>query len=83
MEKGIFWCVSGDGGDVELITVKAPCGEAEGVVFSSKSGENFNHKAEREKLGRKTTGGLPADITVKNDGSRHYRYGDEREGGTK
>lgn len=120
MKKGIFWCV--DTEKPRLITVSVSC-SAEGeayadVEYSSKAGDNFNHKTEWQKFGRDVTGGFSynyyprgrveikkrraviflnpdlnneavlraildafelngADldaITVKSDGSNHYRY---------
>ena len=64
MQKGIFWMLPEDGGTV--LKVSVPCNEAgesldQTVCDSSKSGENFNHKAEWEKLGRRVTKGLPFD----------------------
>lgn len=56
MKKGIFWCVDAGTEHPKLITVSADCDSAGGVKspveFSSKSGSNFNHKAEWEKLSR-------------------------------
>ena len=61
MKKGIFWCIDADTPDPHLITVSVSCnadGEADpSVVFSSKSGTNFNHKAEWEKLDRNLRNG--------------------------
>ena len=60
MYKGIFWVKGG-----ELITVKVMCDAAgdplEPCGFSSKSGENFNHRAEWKKLPRNVTGGHQFD----------------------
>ena len=65
MRKGIFWCKDHNTDSPELIVVSALCdrnGNAvEGTIFSSKSGGNFNHKTEWERIG-------------KSDGSRHYQY---------
>ncbi len=56
--KGIFWCDPQQG---RLITRKVACDEygnaLEAVEYSSKSGENFNHKAEWAKLYRNITNG--------------------------
>ena len=56
--KGIFW-FTGDG----LICRKTACDNTgnptEPAEFSSKSGENFNHAAEWEKLSKSQTGGKP------------------------
>lgn len=59
--KGIFWLISGYDGSEMLYCVKVPC-DINGtptteVEFSSKSGDNFNHKAEWAKLDREITGG--------------------------
>ena len=61
MEKGIFWARKDADGKIELITVKTPC-DKNGtallpVCYTSKSGNNFNHKAEWEKLDRCVTFG--------------------------
>lgn len=49
--KGIFWYVPNE---KKLITVKVKCDRngvaLEDVDYSSKSGENFNHKAEWAKF---------------------------------
>lgn len=50
MRKGIFWCKDSDAEAVELIIISVEC-DGDGnpkaqAIFSSKSGENFNHKAE-------------------------------------
>ena len=56
MYKGIFWLKN-----EEIVTVKVRCdGEGnalEDCIYSSKSGENFNHKAEWAKLPRAVTEG--------------------------
>ena len=61
MKKGIFWCM--DKNDVNLYTVSVACNsngiETENVVYSSKSGTNFNHKTEWEKADKKITGTHP------------------------
>ena len=58
--KGIFWFDPNRG---QLIVRKVACdhnGTAlEAVEYSSKSGDNFNHKAEWAKLPRKVTEGHP------------------------
>lgn len=63
MKKGIFWCTDWESEHPHLITVTVKCdpnGVAlEPVEYSSKSGENFNHKAEWDKLDRSVTQGLP------------------------
>ena len=60
MYKGIFWYNPIEG---ELIVKKVACdcsGEAlEAVEYSSKSGADFNHKAEWAKLSRNITNGQP------------------------
>ncbi len=52
MYKGIFWLINEDG--PKLLSIKALCDETgkplEEINFSSKSGENFNHKFEWDKL---------------------------------
>lgn len=63
MYKGIFWIYRDAAGAWKLLTVKALC-ERDGtalqpVRYSSKSGENFNHKAEWKRLGHKITDGRP------------------------
>ena len=56
--KGIFWWI-----DDRLLCRKVHCDEngtpLETAEFTSKSGDNFNHKAEWEKLSKKITGGNP------------------------
>ncbi len=58
--KGIFWYVPDD---KRLITVKVACDEngkaLQHVDYSSKSGENFNHKAEWTRLPKSVTGRNP------------------------
>ena len=50
MRKGIFWCTNFDAESTELITVSVVCDKygdsQEPVQFSSKSGNNFNHRIE-------------------------------------
>ena len=65
MKKGVFWCVGHDTDSPDLITVSVEC-DANGkseipTEYSSKSGDNFNHRLEWEKLGKRVTGGLPFD----------------------
>ena len=59
MQKGIFWYLS----KRKFIVVFVTCnenGKAEKqAVFSSKSGDNFNHKAEWAKLSKRITKGRP------------------------
>lgn len=59
MQKGIFWYLS----QKKFIIVSVACnenGKAEKqAVFSSKSGDNFNHKAEWAKLSKRVTKGRP------------------------
>ena len=60
--KGIFWLRPEGYGEFTVISKKARClpsGEVteNTVEFSSKSGENFTHKAEWAKLDRKLTSG--------------------------
>ena len=61
MEKGIFWARRDADGKIELLTVKTPCDENGSalcpVCYTSKSGDNFNHKAEWKKLDRSVTKG--------------------------
>ena len=59
--KGIFWFVEGE----ELVSVKVPC-DPQGnplvpVDFSSKTGENFDHRLEWEKLSPTLTQGKSFD----------------------
>lgn len=58
--KGIFWY---EPNEHKLFTVKVRCNEKgialEPVVYSSKSGENFNHKVEWAKLPKEITNGNP------------------------
>ena len=63
MKKGIFWCDSFGRDSPHLIVVSVKC-DADGrsdqlIDYSSKSGQNFNHKAEWQKLSRSVTGGQP------------------------
>ena len=50
MRKGIFWCTNFDAESTEFITVSVVCDKygdsQEPVQFSSKSGNNFNHRIE-------------------------------------
>ncbi len=60
MRKGIFWLV-----EDEFICVSVEC-DADGtatepVTYSSKSGDNFNHRLEREKIPRSVTRGKAFD----------------------
>ena len=56
--KGIFWWIGS-----QLICRKVMCDSdglpLEAVEFTSKSGDNFNHKAEWEKFSKKITDGNP------------------------
>lgn len=66
MKKGIFWCRNHRLDDPELIVITAECDQngntlQSGVTFSSKSGDNFNHRTEWKKMDRKTTAGKPFD----------------------
>lgn len=65
MYKGIFWLITDRSGEERLLTVKVLCDEQgmplAPVSFSSKSGENFNHKAEWTKLPTKLTRGKSFD----------------------
>lgn len=66
MYKGIFWRALSRDGETVWVCKKVLC-DSDGVPteafvgFSSKSGDNFNHKAEWEKLGKSITGGQPFD----------------------
>ena len=66
MYKGIFWRALNREGEPVWICRKVLC-DADGVPtesfvdFSAKSGDNFNHKAEWEKLSRSVTDGHPFD----------------------
>lgn len=61
MKKGIFWCANFDTKCPELITVSVACDKNgnsnEPVQCSSKSGNNFNHRLEWERIDRKITKG--------------------------
>lgn len=63
MRKGIFWCTNFDTECPELITVSVACDKSgdpkESARFSSKSGNNFNHRLEWEHLDRSITAGRP------------------------
>ena len=63
MRTGLFWCANFDTECPELITVSAACDKngdsKEPVRFSSKSGNNFNHRLEWERLDRSITAGRP------------------------
>ncbi|MBQ6677840.1 MAG: hypothetical protein IJM71_07315 [Clostridia bacterium] len=58
MFKGVFWKTESG-----LVAVKVKCGSdgvgLEPAEYSSKSGENFNHKLEWNKLPQSVTGGKP------------------------
>lgn len=61
MNKGIFWLITNRSGEEQLLTVKVSC-DGMGtplvpVVFSSKSGENFNHQVEWAKFSPRLTQG--------------------------
>ena len=63
MKKGIFWVTDPNSEKPQLITVSVEC-SASGysdlpVSYSSKSGDNFNHKIEWQRLDRIVTNGLP------------------------
>lgn len=63
MNKGIFWVCKDENGFLNLLTVKVLC-DKDGtalrpIIYSAKSGNNFNHKLEWEKFDRKTTGNHP------------------------
>ena len=60
MQKGIFWYLS----KRKFIIISVTCNEngkteKQAAVFSSKSGNNFNHKAEWAKLSKHVTKGRP------------------------
>ena len=77
--KGIFWY---DPTNKKLIVKKVACksdGEAiEHVEYSSKSGNNFNHKAEWSKLPKSVTNGQPYNyyprgrVEIKNNKAKVY-----------
>lgn len=56
MYKGIFWCYKGFYEEYYFYTVKVRCDTngtpLESIEFTSKSGDNFNHKVEWEKRGK-------------------------------
>ena len=63
MKKGIFWVTDHNSEKPQLITVSVEC-SASGysyspVSYSSKSGDNFNHKIEWQRLDRTVTNGMP------------------------
>lgn len=61
MYKGIFWIIRDLLGDRKLLSVKVACDfygqPLEHVCFSSKSGDNFNHRLEWSKLSSRLTQG--------------------------
>ncbi len=63
MRKGIFWCKNSGAKAVEFIIISAECDSdgnpKEQAIFSSKSGENFNHQAEWARLSHNVTEGHP------------------------
>ena len=65
MKKGLFWCKDPMAPALELITISVSCDSngapTEPAVFTAKSGENFNHKLEWQRLGKDVTGGQPFD----------------------
>lgn len=80
MYKGIFWYIKNKDGESELVCVKTEWNSANetNVQFSSKSGENFNHKAEWAKMPRRITGGKPYNyyprgrVEIKNEKIRIF-----------
>ena len=64
MKKGLFWFIDRNADPPKFITVSADC-DATGnaldstVHFSSKSGANFNHAAEWQRLPKEVTQGKP------------------------
>lgn len=63
MKKGVFWCKGIETSHPTIISVAVTC-NADGIadsstVYGSKSGDNFNHKIEWEKLDRSITMELP------------------------
>lgn len=75
MKKGLFWCTNHHGDEPSLIIKAIECdinGMAlvDGVSYSSKSGENFNHKQEWKGYDKSITKGIKIVI----DGSKHYEY---------
>ncbi len=71
--KGIFWRIDG-----ELVCRKVRCDETcaplEPAEFTSKSGENFNHKAEWVKLPRRETCRLLLSALYENHRLENQRY---------
>ena len=63
MRKGIFWCKNINSENPELIVISSECDRngipLEHTAFSSKSGENYNHRSEWANLDRRLTGGHP------------------------
>lgn len=63
MKKGIFWVTDRNSDKPKLITVSAECSASGNsdfsVRYSSKSGDNFNHKIEWQRQDRTVTNGLP------------------------
>lgn len=82
MRKGIFWVVN-DSEEYNLLSIEAEC-DIEGnsldseVEFSSKSGNNFNHRVEWDKLSHSVTKGKPFNyyprgrVEIKNGKVRIY-----------
>lgn len=68
MRKGIFWCTSFDTEHPKLMTVSVACDKngdtKESVQFSSKFGNNFNHKLEWKRLERSVTAGCKSVIKI-------------------
>ena len=63
MKKGVFWCKDFSSDMPTLIVIAVDCDEYGNalcpVEFSAKSGQNFNHQAEWQKLGKSITGRNP------------------------
>ena len=80
MYKGIFWY---DPSEKKLIVKKVACNRdgvaLEEVEYSSKSGDNFNHRAEWAKLPRSVTNGQPYNyyprgrVEIKNNKATVYQ----------
>ena len=64
MKKGLFWCTNKYSDPPVFITISVEC-DAIGnslestVLFTSKSGANFNHAAEWQRLPKEVTQGKP------------------------
>lgn len=66
MKKGIFWCRNYLTEEAELLIVAAECDRTGNALdpeaaFSSKSGKNFNHRIEWQRMERSVTQGFSFD----------------------